>query len=438
MAIPPPPGPQQPQEPQGPYPPPPGQSPPPPGQYPPPPGPGQQPYPGPGQPYAAGPEQPYLAAPGQAYGPGHPYQPWGQGYSPYHQTAPVNGFAIAALVLGILCFLPFVGLVLGIVGLVQIKKKGERGKGMAVSGIVLSSIGAFLMTVSLATGGARDFWEGFQEAARENGSTFSVEKGECFDAPNGSLEGYAYDVDTVPCDEEHDAEVFANFLVPEGEYPGDDGLAETADEKCYDLADAYAMDAWALPEYVDVYYFTPTRESWGAGDREVTCMFGSTEENTGLTGSLRKDDSMLTGDQLTYLQAEGVYNDALDTAPAEEYVEDDLPGHKEWATRVAEALDEQVAMLGEHRWSDAGERPVADHADALERAREQWEKAARAADADIFYEHYGNAYELVDGTTAVTARKALGLAVTPPSYGEESGGGAGGGAGGGSDSAEEV
>ncbi|MER6087231.1 DUF4190 domain-containing protein [Streptomyces bluensis] len=416
MAIPPPPGPQQPQEPQGPYPPPQGQTPPPPGQY--------LPPPGPGQPYGVGPGQPY----------GYPHQPWGQGYSPYSRPAPVNGFAIAALVLGILCFLPLVGLVLGIVGLVQIKKKGERGKGMAVSGIVLSSIGALLMTVFFATGGARAFWEGFEEAARENGTTFSVEKGECFDAPNGSLEGYAYDVDTVPCDGEHDAEVFANFEIPGADYPGDDELTETADEKCYDLADAYAMDSWALPEYVDVYYFTPTRQSWSAGDREVTCMFGSTDENTGLTGSLRKDDSVLTGDQLAYLAAEVLYNDALDTAPAGEYVEDDLPGHKEWATRVAGALDEQATKLRAHGWSDDAEQPVAAHADALERAREQWEKAARAADADVFYEHYDKAYELVDGTTAVTARKVLGLAVTPPSYGEEGGGGTGGG----SESAKEV
>ncbi|MEW2394631.1 DUF4190 domain-containing protein [Streptomyces sp. NPDC046862] len=426
MAIPPPPGPQQPQDPQGPYPPPQG-----PGQ--PYAGPGQ-PYVGQGQPYVGpGPGQPYSVGPGQPpYG--YPYQPWGQGYSPYNRPAPVNGFAIAALVLGILCCLPFVGLVFGIVALAQIRKKGERGKGMAVSGIVLSSIGTLLMIVSLATGGARDFWEGFQEAARENGGTFSVEKGECFDAPNGSLEGYATDVDTVPCSGEHDAEVFANVRLPEGGYPGTDGLTETADKKCYHLADSYAMDSWALPEYVDVYYFTPTRQSWAAGDREVTCMFGSTDEKTKLTGSLREDDSMLTADQLTYLQAEGMYDDALDTAPADEYVEGDLPGHKKWASRVAKALDEQVAMLGEHRWGDGTEQPVAGHADALKRAREQWERAAKAADANAFYEHYDKALDIADGPTAITARKALGLATTPPSYGEESGGDTGGGG----DSAKEV
>lgn len=163
-------------------------------------------------------------------------------------------------------------------------------------------------------------------------------------------------------------------------------------------------------------------------------MFGSTDEKAELAGSLRKDDSMLTGDQLTCLQSEGMYDDALDTSPADEYVEDDLPGHKKWAAQVAEALGEQVTTLGEHQWGDDTEQPVADHADALERARAEWEKAAKAADADVFYEHYEKAYGLVDGTMAITARKALGLATTPPSYGE----GGGGGVGGGSGSAEEV
>ncbi|MFD2688436.1 DUF4190 domain-containing protein [Streptomyces phyllanthi] len=412
MATPPPPGPQQPQ---GPYQPPQGQVPTPPGQYPPPAGPGQ-PYGAPGQPYA------------------HPYQPWGQGYSPYHHPAPVNGLAIAALVLGILCFLPLVGLVLGIVALVQIGRRGERGKGMAVSGMVLSVIGALLMTVSLATGGARDFWEGFQEAARDNGSTFSVEKGECFDAPNGSLEGYAYDVDTVPCSGEHDAEVFANFDLPDGGWPGDDAVTEVADDKCYTLADSYAMDSWAMPLDVDVYYFTPTRQSWGLGDREITCMFGSTDEKGSLTGSLRKDGTTLDEHQVAYLKAAAVLNEAMESGPEEEYVEENLPGYKKWATRVSDALARQVGMLRGHEWPEGAEKPVAALVKDLELARKEWAKAAKASDEDTYYDHYDEGWDLTDPQKTVTARKALGLATTPPSYDVEDGAGDGGGDG----SAQEV
>ncbi|MER6356983.1 DUF4190 domain-containing protein [Streptomyces sp. NPDC001634] len=428
MATPPPPGPQQPGGPyqqgpyqQGPYP-----------QGPSPQGPFSQ------GPYPQGPyQQPY----------GLPYQPWGQGYTPYNRPAPVNGLSIAALVLGILCCLPGVGLVLGVIALGQIGRRGERGRGLAIGGIVMSSIGLAVLVTAFATGGAHDFWEGFRDGARNtrgNGVTFSVQKGECFNAPGGSLEGEASDVDKVPCSGSHQAEVFADFSLPGGGYPGDEAVGRTADDKCYALQDAYTMDFWAVPESVGVYYFTPTRESWSYGDREVTCMFGSADKKGTLTGSLRRDATTLTDDQLAYLQADAVLYEALDTAPDAAYVEDDLPGHKmgvpparakprAWgrATRVVAALADQTRKLRAHPWRNGAGRYVAGQTTALEQAREEWQKAAGAADADTFSTHYDRGSALLEGRAAVTARKALGLATTPPSRDAESGGGSGRGTGGG-------
>ncbi|MBB4793610.1 DUF4190 domain-containing protein [Streptomyces nodosus] len=380
---------------------------------PPPPGPQQ-----PGGPHPQGPQQ-------QPYGYGPPYQPWGQGYSPYNRPAPVNGLAIAALVLGILCFLPAVGLILGVIALVQIKRRGERGRGLAVGGIVMSSLGVVLLAIGLLGGGAYDAWEGFKEGVREaggSGAPFSVKKGECFNAQDGSLEGMAYDVDKVPCSGEHQAEVFAGVLLPDGRFPGDDAVAEKADDRCYALLYTYAMDSWAIPDDVDVYYFTPTRESWALGDREITCMFGNTDAKGTLTGSLRRDASSLTADQLAYLRADAVLYGALNTAPDTENLEDDLKGDKEWAARVATALKDQTGRLRAHTWQDGAERPVSGQADALDRAREEWRKAAQAADVDAFHLHYERGSALLEGRAAVTARKALGLATTPPSPGAEADG----------------
>ncbi|MEU9788920.1 DUF4190 domain-containing protein [Streptomyces phaeochromogenes] len=398
----------------------------------------QGPYPPQGQPlgpYGAYPGGPQGQGPGPVPGP-YGYQPWGQGYSPYNTPAPVNGLAIAALVLGILCFLPLVGLILGFFALAQIRRKGERGKGMAIAGMILSGIGAAILALALATGGAAEFWDGFQEGAREaseNGATFSVDEGECFDTPGGSLEGMAYDVDTVSCDEEHDGEVFANFRMASGSYPGDSAITEAADDKCYTLQYAYAMDTWAIPENVDIYYFTPTRDSWSLGDREISCLFGNVDEKGGLTGSLRQDETTLDADQLTYLKAAQVLNEAMDSAPEEEYVEDDLPGHKEWATRVSAAITEQLGMLRGHDWPADAKDPVAALVKDLDKAQGEWSAAAKAADADVFYEHYDKALELTDAKKTVTTRKALGLASTPPeSYEGDSGedSGTGGGTGG--------
>ena len=99
------------------------------------------------------------------------------------------------------------GLVLGVIALVQIKKKGQSGKALAITGSILSSLGLALWVTVLATGGLSDAWEGFKKGASE-GATFSVVKGQCFDAPGESLEGLTYDVDQVPCAGEHDGEVF--------------------------------------------------------------------------------------------------------------------------------------------------------------------------------------------------------------------------------------
>jgi hypothetical protein len=76
-----------------------------------------------------------------------------QGY--YGQPPGTSGLAIASLVLGIcgfLCVTPFVGLPLGLAALSKIKRTGQPGKGMAIAGIVLSSLWILLMILLLATG----------------------------------------------------------------------------------------------------------------------------------------------------------------------------------------------------------------------------------------------------------------------------------------------
>lgn len=93
-------------------------------------------------------------------------QPFQQQYyqqSPYQQPyetnrqGPASGKAIAALVLGILSLVvPYVGLILGIVGIVFAKKalyeiatQNLGGKGMAVAGLTTSIIGVSLYSFIL-------------------------------------------------------------------------------------------------------------------------------------------------------------------------------------------------------------------------------------------------------------------------------------------------
>ncbi|MFJ6390509.1 DUF4190 domain-containing protein [Streptomyces sp. NPDC091972] len=407
MSIPPPPGPHQPDPAQGPSPAP--------GPYGPPPQ-GQQPY---GQ-------QPYGQQYGQQYGQpyGPPYRTWGQGYSPYARPSSVNGLAVASLVLGVLCCFPAVGLVLGVIALAQIRKKGQSGKGLAIAGSILSSLGLALWVTALATGGLSEAWDGFKKGATE-GTAFSVVKGQCFDAPGGSLEGLTYDVEEVPCAGEHDGEVFGEFRMTGSAFPGDSAVSAAADEKCYPLQDTYAMDTWALPEDVDVYYFGPTRQSWRLGDREVTCIFGNTDDNATLTGSLRADETTLDTYQVALLKSLNSLDAVLWEEP-EDYPEDDLPGYLDWSRDVHDGLDEQIRALRAQTWPTGADKQVAALVKDMEDARDEWAKAVDAAeddDVDAFYTHYDKGYEYVDGPSTVTARKALGLATKRPAYDEEGGDG---------------
>lgn len=259
---------------------------------PPPPGPGtpQQQPPHGQSPYPSHPSHPSHPSYPYAQQPAAPYQPWpGGAYSPYAHP-PVNGFAIASLVLGILCFLPGIGLVLGIVAFAQIKKKGERGKGMAVAGSILSSVGLAFLVVGLVTGGARDFVDDFKEGMRDAASpSFPVGEGECFNAPGNRLDRleYAYQVDATPCSGRHTGEVFGSFRVNFDSYPGDLAITSLADRRCTALSRSYVKDLPEAPGGVEVYYFAPSHETWKRGDREVTCIFGSADEGGTLTGAVR-------------------------------------------------------------------------------------------------------------------------------------------------------
>ncbi|MFJ6982043.1 MULTISPECIES: DUF4190 domain-containing protein [unclassified Streptomyces] len=382
--------------------------------------PSPQAYPAP-TPYAQ--PTPY-AHPAPYAHPTAPYAVWGQGYVPFNRPAPVNGVAIAALVLGVLCFLPAVGLVLGIIALVQIRKRGERGTGMAIGGAVLSTLGLGLGVLMVATGGAAAVYEGFEEGVTA-GVSLSLDVGDCFDVP-GDITGDVYDVDHVECAGPHEGEVFGVVRLPGADYPGDRSLTDTAEDRCYALESTYAMDAWTVTDQVDVYYLTPTRDSWEWGDREITCVFTHTGDRGMLTGSLRSDATTLDADQLAFLKAANTFEETRYEEP-EAFVEDDLVGNKAWASDMAAATAAQAKALRGRTWSAKVGEPVADLVKDLDRAAAQWRAAARAKSADDFYEPYDTAYGYVDGDATVTAREALGLATEPPDL-EESAGGADAGA----------
>ena len=83
------------------------------------------------------------------------------------------------------------------------------------------------------------------------------------------------------------------------------------------------MDPWALPDKVDVYYLTPTGDSWSLGDREITCVFGERgrEGHPDRLAARRRDHARRH--QVAFLKAIAAVDNVLYEEP-EEYAEEDL------------------------------------------------------------------------------------------------------------------
>ena len=91
--------------------------------------------PPPQQPYGQPPMQPPIQPPMPPYGQGYPPQPFGM-------PSKTSGAAIAALVLGLVGFcVPVIGglvaVILGIVGIASTGTPNVKGRGMAISGLIL-------------------------------------------------------------------------------------------------------------------------------------------------------------------------------------------------------------------------------------------------------------------------------------------------------------
>jgi ABC-type cobalt transport system substrate-binding protein len=95
-----------------------------------------------------------------------------------------------------------------------------------------------------------------------------VKLGDCLsEIPDGTR---VMTVKTVSCDEPHAGEVFAVLMMPDGDFPGEDAVAEYSNRCGPELA-TYSPAA-ITDDSVQLYVLYPTDETWADGDRAVTCI----------------------------------------------------------------------------------------------------------------------------------------------------------------------
>ncbi|MGW2841402.1 septum formation family protein [Streptomyces sp. NPDC001493] len=281
--------------------------------------------------------------------------------------------------------------------------KSRHVRGIAAV-VALLAIGASGCSV------AESAKQGLKKAARQK-SVFDLKVGDCYNpntapvAEGETAEEFAIEV--VPCTEAHDGQVYGEFKVEDGAYPGDDAIVEAADTRCPVEEQKFAPDTWAIPAGVSGSYYQPTKESWKTGDRLVTCTY-TKDSGKITTGSLKSKP--MNADQLAYLKgSSGVYTAFWANQPETDEVADDLAGYKAQAAAVSAALDAHLASL-----KGITQPETVKLSAELAKANEAWKTASKAADADSYYVALDAAFTGIDPSKSIAARKELGLSTTVP------------------------
>lgn len=107
-----------------------------------------------------------------------------------------------------------------------------------------------------------------EEPEGETQDVFNVGLGDCIS--NFNAEEQVSELTVIPCEQEHDQEVFAVFEVPDGEFPGSEAFQAQVESDCVGEFEAFV----GMPyneSALHIQWLEPTEESWAQGDRELVC-----------------------------------------------------------------------------------------------------------------------------------------------------------------------
>lgn len=201
--------------------------------------------------------------------PARPPAARGQWSATPQPVRPTNGFAIASLTFGIIGGILF-GVIFGIIALVQIRRRGQKGRGLAIAGLVLSGLWAIILGVGAALVIMDEADRDPSGEITREGSVpaTSMQVGDCLE--NLEEASAISSLPAVPCSEPHEGEVFGLFDLPTGDYPDQASMESQASTRCSELLRAYSAAAFDDPS-VGLFYLYPLESGW-PDDREVVCI----------------------------------------------------------------------------------------------------------------------------------------------------------------------
>lgn len=110
---------------------------------------------------------------------------------------------------------------------------------------------------------------------------FALRVGDCLEMVEGAE---VETVPVVPCDQPHTDEVYHDFELADGDFPGDDAVNAAAEEGCIAAFEPFAGAPYDTSDLYIAWY-APTQQSWEAmGDRAISCTI--TDPSGPVTGTL--------------------------------------------------------------------------------------------------------------------------------------------------------
>ncbi|WP_042433184.1 DUF4190 domain-containing protein, partial [Streptacidiphilus anmyonensis] len=167
-----------------------------------------------------------------------------------------------------------IGLICGVVGLFQVLRSGQRGKGLAILGIVGSIVWGLVVINMFAITSGPSRLPGGGVSHAQYAALDDVRTGDCFLWPNHTLQADA-PVQLVPCDQPHEAQVYGSSdLTGWTDFTDDGALQAEAQRRCNAAATRYPTGTGMANEVI-----YPASQGWFTVSRQVSCLF------TTVTGS---------------------------------------------------------------------------------------------------------------------------------------------------------
>ncbi len=190
----------------------------------------------------------------------------------------MDAVAVVAVASGIIAAVP-VAAVTGIVALARTRQGRRRGRGLAVTGLLLTGVwlvaGALVLALLLRPAPLP------RDPHPLRGTIFALRTGDCANtARNGVSAAHV-----VPCRQLHQDEIYGTFRMAGTRWPGTTALAKVARLGCASRLAGY-LDPQIAPAGLTETYIFPDQGAWQAGARTVVCEIRGTAGP--LTGSVRK------------------------------------------------------------------------------------------------------------------------------------------------------